>query len=67
MKLSDLRPGDRIRTTRSWECVPDGAVRVVRQGNLGLYVKCREGEHYLDGQRGEGDEPEELSGLKRAK
>lgn len=64
MKLTDLKPGDRIRTTRNWECLPEGTVRVVRKDDFGLYVKCREGEHYLDGQQGEvADDPLELAGL----
>lgn len=53
MKLSDLKPGDRLTGFRFWECVPERAVRVVQQDEVGLFVECKEGHHYLDGQQDE--------------
>jgi len=54
VRLKDLRPGDRLIGFEAWGCVPDDAVRVVRADADGaLYVRCREGEHMLDGQVGE--------------
>lgn len=66
MKLSDLKRRDRIQTTRNWECLPEGRIKVVREDSHGLFVLCREGKHYLDGQEGEFDDPKELAGLKLA-
>jgi hypothetical protein len=63
MKLSDLRPGDRITGFRDFGCIPDGAVRIVRRdaGN-NLYVRCGDGVHLLDGQQ---DAAGELVGLSK--
>lgn len=50
MKTADLRPGvDRLTDFQFWDCMPKGAVRIVYTCDLGLYVKCREGQHFLDG------------------
>jgi hypothetical protein len=75
MKLSDLKPGDRVRCD-FWvgdgetPCVPRDAVRVVRQDAAGLFVRCcgpadcREWQtHHLDGQE---DDDGELIGVTRA-
>jgi hypothetical protein len=49
-KFIDLRPGDRLTDFFAWGCVPQHAVRVIRACDDGLFVKCREGRHFLDGQ-----------------
>ncbi len=54
MTLTELRPGDRIRGFEAFGCIPASAVRVVRVCDDGLYVKCREGMHLLDGQASAG-------------
>ena len=55
MKTADLKPGDRLTNVANWECVPVKATRVVFACDKGLYVKCREGRHYLDGQTEDGE------------
>lgn len=63
MKLSELKAGDRIKGFEGFGCIPDRAIRVVCDGPSGMYVKCREGTHMLDGQEGEDGD---LIGLSRA-
>lgn len=53
MKLSDLRPGDRLTAFWAWGCVPEHDTRLVREDRTGLYVCCRAGRHYLSGQVGD--------------
>ncbi len=50
VRLSSLRPGDRVQGFEDWGCVPDNATRTVCDDGAGPYVKCQKGEHYLDGQ-----------------
>lgn len=54
MKLADLKPGDRLTGFTFWGCVPEHAVRIVCRDETGLFVKCKTGQYYLDGQQ---DEP----------
>jgi hypothetical protein len=50
-RLSQLKPGARVRPGNEfWGCLPRAAARTVRCDDAGLYVRCREGHHYLDGQ-----------------
>ena len=63
MKLTELIPGDKIKGFAGFGCIPDNAVRIVRDSPSGLYVKCRDGVHLLDGQE---DERGNLVGLERA-
>ncbi len=53
MKLIDLAVGDRIRGFEGFGCIPDTATRRVARDEHGLFVKCCEGRHYLDGQEDE--------------
>ena len=55
-KVADLKPGDRLTDFEFWGCVPQGAVRIIQSSESGLYVKCREGRHYLSGQIGDDGE-----------
>lgn len=48
--LKDLKAGDKVRTDGGFTCMPEGATRTVRAGEDGLYVRCDDGRHYLDGQ-----------------
>jgi hypothetical protein len=64
MKLTDLNPGDRIKTDGGFTCLPEGSIRIVRCDNGHLFIKCREGGHYLAGQIGDDDE---LIGIMPAK
>lgn len=63
MRLTDIKPGDRIRGFEGFGCIPDNATRTVQADVDGdLFVQCREGRHYLMGQE---DESGELIGLRR--
>lgn len=53
MKLDELKTGDRIKGFKGFGCIPDGAIRIVRTCDSGLFVRCREGIHLLDGQEGD--------------
>ena len=56
MKLSDLKPGDRLRCDGGFTCIPAGAVRVVRDDAGDLFIACRKGVHRLAGLIHEDDE-----------
>lgn len=60
MKLTDLEPGDKIAGFENFGCIPDRAIRTVQRDDTGLFVHCRSGHHYLDGQT---DESGEIIGL----
>src|SRR4051812_7469509 len=55
MKLSDIRAGDGVFTDSSFTCIKPG-LHLVEESDLGLYVCCDHGEHYLDGQQNEDGE-----------
>jgi len=51
MKLFDIRSGDTLRALNGFTCLKDGDVRKVHANKHGqLFVRCTEGNHYLDGQ-----------------
>lgn len=53
-QISDLKPGDILTGFTDWECVPLRAKRKVQQDRQGrLFVRCRKGQHLLDGQEGD--------------
>ena len=61
MKLSDLKPGDRIAGFEHFVCIPDYAIREVKVDPAGrLFVDCDKNGHYLDGLK---DKRGELIGL----
>lgn len=60
MKLTDLKPGDKIRPLSHWDCLSPRQVRVVRKNESGLFVRCALGSHYLDGLEGDDGELENL-------
>jgi hypothetical protein len=52
--LSKIKPGDRLFTDSGFTCMGAGEAKIVRRDDQGrLFVPCRDGRHYLDGQRGE--------------
>lgn len=61
MKLDELRVGDTVITDGGFTCMKAGPRKVHRDSD-GLYIRCRDGRHYLDGQE---DEAGELVGLSR--
>lgn len=53
VRLTDLKVDDCLQGFEGWVCVPDNAMRVVRQDETGLYIDCDRGPHYLMSQVGE--------------
>jgi len=53
-RLSELRPGDVVMLDAGFPCRDAGPARVFLDPDLGLYVSCQTGRHFLDGQD-EGD------------
>ena len=56
-----IKAGDWIKPDGGFDCLREGAVCQVhqdsrREGISGLYVKCDDGRHYLDGQFGDNGE-----------
>lgn len=70
MKLSDLKPGDRLIADDGFGCIDEDDVLEVLEDHAGLYVICRGDcieadlcHHYLDGQE---DKDGNLVGFKPA-
>ena len=55
-KLSDVKPGTRLKADDGFDCITDGEVLTVAEDDGGLYVPCTRGHHYLDGRRNYNDE-----------
>jgi hypothetical protein len=66
LKLSELKPGDKVRGFEGWGCIPPNAKRTVQQGEHGLFVKCKCGAHWLDGQCSDQLDYDTLPGMSRA-
>lgn len=49
-KISEVKAGTRLVTDAGFTCLRRNVRRLVRKDELGLYIKCSEGNHYLDGQ-----------------
>ncbi|WP_370677595.1 hypothetical protein [Pleomorphomonas sp. PLEO] len=47
--LADLKAGDVVSADGGFDCLAEGP-HVVEKDDHGLFIKCREGNHYLDGQ-----------------
>ena len=69
MKLTDIKPGDRLVADGGFTCLDEGEICTVVAATAGdaaaqpnvifvgeLYVLCRSGRHYLDGQENEAGE-----------
>lgn len=51
MKLADIKAGDLLIAGDGFDCLDKGAVREVKVGtDRGLFIDCRRGRHYLDGE-----------------
>lgn len=51
---NEVKAGDRLIADGGFDCLTKGEECDVRSDKDGLYVACRQGQHYLDGQIGEG-------------
>lgn len=60
--IVSLRPGDKLTADAGFNCIKKDEVVTVEQDAHGLFVKCSEGNHYLEGQEGDSGE---CVGLKR--
>lgn len=49
-KASDVKAGDTLVCDGGFTCMGHGP-RIVHEDAGGLYVKCSDGKHYIDGQR----------------
>lgn len=50
MRLKDVRQGDRLIADGGFACLDKGQQCEVLADRLGLFINCRKGKHYLDGQ-----------------
>lgn len=62
MKLADIKAGDTVVTDGVCFTCMKSRTSKVYEDDEGLYIKCCEGHHYLDGQE---DETGELIGLSK--
>lgn len=53
LRLTDVKPGDILITDRGFTCMDKGQHLTVRLSRHGLWIPCRVGRHYLDGQEDE--------------
>ena len=49
-KCSDVHPGTMLIADGGFTCIKEGDVLTVEADRNGMYVPCRDGKHYLDGQ-----------------
>lgn len=60
-KIGEVHRGVALRTDNGFTCLPANARRIVRADEFGeLWIACRCGRHYLDGQL---DDNDQLVGL----
>jgi len=59
-KMSDLKPGDKLKADGGFSCLKLGEIRTVQSAEDGLFITCNKGRHYLNGQT---DETGKLIGL----
>ena len=57
MKLSDLKPGDKLKADSGFSCIEPNAICIVQEIDGRLFVKCTSGHHFLDGQTEPMDDP----------
>lgn len=49
IKVNEVKKGTRIQFGDGYGCLKPNAIRVVNSSKDGLWVKCKEGKHYIDG------------------
>ena len=51
LAIDAVKVGDLLRADGGFTCLNDGELCLVHEGpSGGLYVECRSGQHFLDGQ-----------------
>lgn len=55
-KLSELKPGDKVRVDAGFDCMGPNTVKVVHSNiRQGLWIGCQHGEHFLEPQADDGE------------
>lgn len=54
-KLSEVKAGDILETDEGFTCVPKGTHLVMKHPQLGYFINCTKGQHYIDGQADDGE------------
>lgn len=55
-KLSQIKPGIIVQVDNGFTCIGHWQKRIVEQDEDGrLWIKCKSGHHYLDGQADDGE------------
>ena len=49
-QVSETKVGSIVIPDGDFGCMDEAIASVVKEDKDGLYIKCREGRHYLDGQ-----------------
>jgi hypothetical protein len=49
-KVNDVAEGDTLVPDNGFECLDKGSRCIVHKDEIGLYINCLSGKHYLDGQ-----------------
>ena len=49
-KESEVTEGTVLEAESGFACLPEGATRKVHKDFTGLWIACRNGRHYIDGQ-----------------
>jgi len=55
-KVSEVKAGTKLKADGDFTCIKENAVLTVEENDGGLFVPCKEGHHYIDGQLDDGDE-----------
>jgi hypothetical protein len=50
VRVVDVKKGTILYTDAGFTCMPPNARREVHEDEHGLWIACRRGRHYLDGQ-----------------
>lgn len=48
-----LKAGDTIKVDDGFTCIKKWTTHIVQENESGLFIKCKDGNHYLDGQLNE--------------
>lgn len=54
LRLEDVKEGDVLVADGGFTCLKEGERCEVRKDEVGLYVLCQGGKHYLEGQTDDG-------------
>jgi hypothetical protein len=49
-RVGAVQAGDKVQADGDFRCIPANRILTVSGDKNGLYIPCRDGRHYLDGQ-----------------